>query len=124
MSLTNLILMMLCVAVTSLAQVILKIGTTQATNNVRLPDSEALLRTAGQLGNPVVLAGLGLYVTAAIIYLRVLREVDLNQAYPMVALSYVFTILAGILWLGEPMHANRIAGAALVLVGVGLIAWR
>lgn len=124
MGLTNLAIMVTTVMLTSVAQVVLKIGTTGARQAAQAPDAGTIDRFVTMLGSPLVVLGLGLYVAATVIYLRVLSEADLSQVYPFVALSYVFTMAAGVVWLGEAVHLTRLAGAALILGGVALIAWR
>ena len=124
MGLTNLLIMIGIVMLTSVAQVVMKLGTTGARQAMQTTDAGVLDRFASMLGSPLVLLGLGLYVLAAIVYLRALSELDLSQAYPFVALSYVFTMAAGFIWLGETVHLTRVAGAALILGGVALISWR
>lgn len=116
--------MLTCVASTSLAQVLLKIGTSQASARALATGQQGIGQVLNMLSTPLVMLGLAVYVGSAIIYLKVLSEVPLSQAYPMVALSYALTMLAGVLWLNEPLVASRVAGAALVLIGVALIAWR
>jgi len=124
MGLTNLLIMIGIVMLTSVAQVVMKLGTTGARNAMQTTDVGIIERFVSMLGSPLVLLGLGLYVLAAVVYLRALSELDLSQAYPFVALSYVFTMAAGFIWLGETVHLTRVAGAALILGGVALISWR
>lgn len=124
MGLTNLLIMLGTVMLTSVAQVVLKVGTSHARVDDAFPEAGTIDRFITMLGSPLVILGLGLYVAATVVYLRVLSELDLSQVYPFVALSYVFTMAAGFLWLGETAHITRLAGAALILGGVALISWR
>ncbi|MBL8414925.1 MAG: EamA family transporter [Propionivibrio sp.] len=124
MSLVQLAMMLLCVLLTSVAQVVLKIGTSKARLAATVVDPDNVGGTLAMLVSPMVILGLVLYIAATIVYLRVLSVLDLSQVYPFVALSYVFTMAAGILWLGESLHVSRLAGAALILGGVALISYR
>lgn len=124
MTTVQMLLMLLCVALTSVAQVVLKLGATRAHLSSRAAEQAGWDAMLTMLTHPMVLLGLSLYVAATLVYLRVLSVLHLSQVYPVVALSYVFTMLAGVLWLGEPVVGSRVMGAALVLAGVGLISWR
>jgi uncharacterized membrane protein len=43
--------------------------------------------------------------------------------YPVIALSYVFTIILAWKFLGETISGWSIAGTAFIVIGVGLIGW-
>lgn len=43
--------------------------------------------------------------------------------YPVIALSYVFTLLFAWKFLGEPVSGWSAAGTACIVLGVGLIGW-
>ncbi len=51
-----------------------------------------------------------------------IRRIGANATSQVGSLGPVFTIFFGALLLGEPVHAIQLAGAALVLVGVTLVA--
>lgn len=124
MGIANLAILLLCVVLTSAAQVVLKIGTSSPAIAAAAPDMDSIQRYVVLLTSPMVMLGLALYVAAAIVWLRVLSVLDLSQAYPFVALSYAVTMAAGIFWLGEQVHATRVLGAGIILLGVVLISWR
>ena len=71
--------------------------------------------------NPFVVAGLGLYVVSAVVWLAVLSRVALSFAYPIVALSYVFTPLLAWLILGEQLPSLRWLGIAVIFLGVFVV---
>ncbi len=47
------------------------------------------------LTEPYILLGFGLYAAASLLWLRVLSELELSQAYPLVSLSYAFSLVIG-----------------------------
>ena len=65
--------------------------------------------------------GLAAYGLSALLWLRVLAEVEVSKAYPFVALAIVLTMVLGVLVLGEVVPAGRAVGAALIVVGVVLV---
>ncbi len=80
--------------------------------------SETLLQ---QFLAPQSIIGLGLYFAASICYMYALRKIPVSVAFPRVALSYVLVALLAFWLYGESMSLPKIAGIALVCVGVLLI---
>lgn len=67
-------------------------------------------------------AGLVLYGLGAVLMLVAYRFGDLSTLQPILGLSYALSLLIGALWLGETLSAGRLAGVALVVLGVALVA--
>lgn len=84
---------------------------------------------AGHLGgilarimtNPYILLGLAIYACGTLFWLVALSRVDLSYAYPFVSFSYVVMLVASWLLLNEQISLLRIAGSAVVILGVLLI---
>jgi drug/metabolite transporter (DMT)-like permease len=70
---------------------------------------------------PQVFLGFVCYGLSAVLWIAVVSNVDLSLAYPMVSLAYVLVFLASWLFLGEQITALRIAGLAIIVVGVLVI---
>jgi drug/metabolite transporter (DMT)-like permease len=70
------------------------------------------------LQTPWVIAGFFLYSISAILWLDVLSKLDFSLAFPMVALTYVFTLLIGRFFFGETVGWERILGVVFILIGV------
>src|SRR5262245_44191180 len=100
----------------AIAQVLLKLGTGAA--------GAGAPSLAAMLASPWTLAGLLLYVLSALLWLRALAQLTLSQAYPFVAIAIVLTSLLGIWLLDEPVAFNRVAGCALIAIGVVVLGWR
>lgn len=89
----------------------------------------ALTLDAGHLGgilarivaSPYVLLGLAIYACGTVFWLVALSRVELSYAYPFVSLSYVVMLVASWLLLNEQISLLRIAGSAVVILGVLLI---
>ncbi len=71
---------------------------------------------------PYVFAGFVCYGLSSLIYLWVLSKLSLSFAYPFVALSFVMVMIASWALLGETLPPLRVAGAALILLGVLTVA--
>ena len=114
-------LIFLSVAVTAVAQVILKRGMSDTGMHEALgagwPSAAAAI-----VSNVWVLAGLGLYFLGAVVWLVVLSRVPVSFAYPFVGLGFVVTALLAWCVLGEGMSVQRALGTLLVTLGVALVA--
>lgn len=121
MSLKGLILILLSVGLSALAQIAMKAGVSGAS----APPASGLLGSyLAMLTSPRVLLGLACYGLGALIWLRVLTMMDVSQAYPFVALGFVLTMVLGFVLLGETPHLTRLLGAGFILVGVWLVGMR
>ena len=49
-----------------------------------------------------------------------LTRLELSFAYPFIALSFVFVIVASAVFFGEPLTATKVAGVGLVFAGLVL----
>lgn len=72
--------------------------------------------------NPHVWGGLACYGISGVTWLMALARVDLSFAFPMLSLGFVATAVYSWLYFGEILSASRVAGIALVVGGVFLIA--
>jgi drug/metabolite transporter (DMT)-like permease len=88
-----------------------------------LDDRSGLLHLAAQaLSTPVVLLGFGLYFAGFLIWMTILKDVDLGRAFPMTGIVYVSTLAAAVILFHERLNATRIAGVAVIALGVALLA--
>lgn len=121
LSLKSLILILLSVGLSAIAQIAMKSGVTGAST----PAATGVLGSyISMLTAPKVLLGLACYGLGALIWLRVLSMMDVSQAYPFVALGFVLTMALGFVLLGETPHLTRLLGAGFILVGVWLVGMR
>ena len=67
---------------------------------------------------PWVIVGFLCYGLSSVLWLDVLSKLDFSLAFPMVGLTYVFTLLIGRFFFGETVGWERIVGVALILSGV------
>jgi drug/metabolite transporter (DMT)-like permease len=67
---------------------------------------------------PWVIVGFACYGLSSILWLDVLSKLDFSLAFPMVGLTYVFTLLIGRFFFGETVGWERMLGVGLILCGV------
>lgn len=79
-----------------------------------------LLRAAS---TPYLWIGLSLYGLSFLIWLRVLSFNDLSRAYPIFAtMVFLLTTAGSIKFLNEGVTLTRIAGIAVMLIGIYIVA--
>ena len=101
----------------------------QNKNGILMMMASSLLACAGQLlwklsvdhGMWVMMAGLCLYGVGALFMLIAYRYGSLSVLHPVMSLSYVFSLIFGAWFLGEPIGAFKIIGVAVIMTGVVLI---
>jgi drug/metabolite transporter (DMT)-like permease len=67
---------------------------------------------------PWVIVGFICYGLSSIVWLDVLSKLDFSLAFPMVGLTYVFTLLIGRFFFGETVGWERLVGVLLILGGL------
>ncbi|HWH74470.1 MAG TPA: SMR family transporter [Methylibium sp.] len=111
-------LALLCVLMSSAAQLAMKLGLRGS--------GDAAATVAGTyaqaLASPLVWLGLALYGLSAALWIWVLARLDVSLAYPLVSFGFVLTMVLGVQWLGEPFSWQRLGGCALIVAGVFLLA--
>jgi undecaprenyl phosphate-alpha-L-ara4N flippase subunit ArnE len=73
--------------------------------------------------NPYLLLSLGIYGVAALFWVLLLREIELNKAYLIIALALVLVPLAGTFLFREPFSVRLFIGLVIILVGLAVAFW-
>ena len=107
-------LAMLCVLLTTAAQIVLKLGVSNPALQTLLKSGATQSFLIRATFSPYVLGGLTLYVLSTIIWLLVLARADVSYAYPFVSIGFVLTALYAYYAMHEPMSLARIAGILLI----------
>lgn len=110
------------VALSSSAQVLLKYGMSAASVQAALRSGEPVRIAWALCGSAGVVTGLLAFGLSVAAWLLVLSRTDVSFAYPFVALGIIATTLSGRFLLGEELSMLRLAGIAIVVVGVLLVA--
>lgn len=82
---------------------------------------EALVRTFTEWH---VVLGFVLIFAGSLFWLGVISRTDFSFAYPLLALSYVVSLVPAHFWLGERVTLNRIVGALIIVLGVVIVTRR
>ena len=121
LNMVNMVLILLSICCGSGAQLLLKIGgrklAAEGTSWATVDAAYIWSPAARYLG-----LGLFFYALGALIWMRVLVEVDLGLAYPFVGLGFIVVAFASYFVLGEPLLASRIIGSLLIAAGCLVVA--
>lgn len=117
-----LILILVSVLMSAVAQVLLKTGMSQPSVVASMADGRWNNIAVKVATNGWVIVGLALYVASAVLWLAVLARVEVSFAFPFVGLGFVVTMLLGWWLMGDNLGLQRVAGTLLVVGGVVLIA--
>lgn len=118
MSLRLILMILISVMLSVIAQLLLKAGAASA--NLRPQSLGSELQGLAQ--SPLVYAGLAFYGLGALVWLFVLGRAPLSLAYPFVGLGFVMVMIAGATLFGEHVGPARIAGTLLIASGCVLVA--
>lgn len=115
------VLILVSVGLSAFAQTLFRIGMTK-------PDVQAALNGGGTgllrplLLSPHLWGGMAAYGVGVLLWLFVLSRVPVSFAYPFVALGIAITTLSGVLILGETMSRLSLAGIAIIVAGILVMA--
>jgi drug/metabolite transporter (DMT)-like permease len=118
MSLNALMLILVSVTISALAQIAFKLGLASRD----IPQSGMVAEIVAKLTTAGVVGGLALYAIGTLIWLTALGRVEVSQAYPFVGVGFALTTLAGWWLFNDHITWQRLAGIALVIGGIVLVA--
>lgn len=121
MAFTSWALILGAVLLGTMAQLLLKAGTT-AVGSFAFTGAN-LIPVGWQLATqPLILGGIFAYGLSLIVWIMALSRVPVSVAYPLVSIGYVLTAIAAWHFLGESVSVMRIAGIGVIILGVVIVA--
>jgi len=103
------------------AQVLLKAGT-NAVGRFDFALANALPIGLQLATEPRIVGGTGCYALSLVFWIMALSRADLSAVYPMVSLGFALNALLAWWLLGEGVNAQRLAGIAVIMLGVWPVA--
>jgi drug/metabolite transporter (DMT)-like permease len=103
------------------AQLLLKAGT-NAVGRFAFSLDNALPVGLQLALEPRILAGTGCYALSLVLWVMALSRTEVSVMYPMVSIGFALNALLAWWLLGEALSVQRIAGIAVIMVGVALVA--
>ena len=109
--LTTMTLLLATIAVLAGGQVLFKLSA----NGLQLGDPRTFLSV------PLV-AALGIYGVATLMWLVVLTRLPLSVAFPFYGLTFLLVPILAWLFLGEPLRIQTLVGGVVIIIGVAICA--
>lgn len=122
MNLTVLLLILMSVLLSAIAQITLKMGMSSPFIQHAIASASNVAVFQSIATNLYVLGGLTLYFASAAVWLFVLAKVDVSFAYPFVGLGFIATMLLAYFINGEILSTTKIVGTLCIAIGVAIVA--
>lgn len=103
-------LMVICTALTSSAQIFYKIGADKLRFDI-----------ISIITNWHIISGMVLYASGAVLVIIALRGGEVTVLYPVITSSYIWVTIGSNYFFGEIISSLRWAGVALIIVGILMI---
>lgn len=113
-------LLLIAIVMSTTGELLLKRGV-NAVGVLSLAPADIVPTLMETFSNPFVLAGFALIFGGSIFWLAVISRVDLSWAYPMLSLGYVLVVVNSWLFLNEQVTPVRVAGVAIICLGVAIV---
>ncbi len=101
MPIRTLLLILLCVSLSAIAQITLKSGMSSARVAAAMAGDDGVAAALTIATTPAVIIGLALYGFGAVAWLLVLNKVDVSMAYPFNGIGFILTSALAVMLLGE-----------------------
>lgn len=72
--------------------------------------------------NPWVMSGIVATFIAGVSWMLAMTKFEISYAYPFVSLNYVLILAAGLLLFQESISIAKLAGSALIIIGIVILA--
>ena len=98
-------------------QTLLKVGLNEI-GGISLFEGNPVGSLLGLFRTPWIVLGFVCYGVSAILWLDVLSKLDFSLAFPLVSLTYIFSLIIGRFIFHETVGLDRIVGVLLILGGL------
>ncbi len=98
-------------------QTMLKLGLNQI-GGISIFGGHPIESLMGIFGTPWILLGFGCYGISAILWLDVLSKLEFSLAFPLVSMTYIFSLIIGHFLFHEAINVYRIIGVSAIVVGL------
>lgn len=76
------------------------------------------------VSSPLVWIGIVLYFSVFVLWMQIIRRVELSRAFPLTSLTYVTVPALGMMFFNETLSITTAMGIVLILAGVLLVGQR
>ncbi|MDR3113907.1 MAG: EamA family transporter [Treponema sp.] len=117
----NILLILASVSLNAGAQILMRTGMLKI-GEIDVSAPALFKALPGMVSNGFLWLSLLCYGISIVSWMVVLSRVEVSFAYPFLSIGYIVSTAAGYLLLGESVTPVRIAGIAVICIGVLLIA--
>ena len=116
---STIVMLLVNIALGSTGQIMLKYGTSKLkVLHAHQGFASSMIDSFKGIFTPYVLLGVLLYAISFILWIRILRQVNLSFAYPTIAVSYVIVTIASTRIFNERVSSVMTVGLCLISIGV------
>jgi drug/metabolite transporter (DMT)-like permease len=119
--LRNILLILAGVSLNAAAQILMRTGMLKV-GEINFGASALFKALPEMLSNGFLWLSILCYGVSVITWMMVLSRVEVSFAYPFLSIGYIISAVVGHFFLGETVTPVRIAGIAVICIGVFLIA--
>jgi drug/metabolite transporter (DMT)-like permease len=69
----------------------------------------------------MLVTAISIYAVTTLLWIWILREIDLSKVYPFMALAFIFVPLGSYFFLGEVFDYHYLVGLVMIVLGVTII---
>lgn len=113
----NFIMILIGVLLNAIAQLLLKKGMILI-GNIQIDLASIMAMIPKVCMNIYIWGGMLCYAVSVLVWLIVLSRVEVSYAYPFLSIGYIVTAIIGYFFLGEVMSVFKIAGIAVICLGI------
>jgi multidrug transporter EmrE-like cation transporter len=117
----NFVLILASVLLNAVAQIFLKKGML-AVGKLSFALKTVIAAIPSIAANPYIWGGFLSFGLSVFTWLIVLSRVEVSYAYPFSSIGYIVTTIAGYLLLGESLTLYKLAGIAVICIGICILA--
>jgi multidrug transporter EmrE-like cation transporter len=111
----SILIVICCTLLVAIGQYLIKLGAN------RLSHAGLVATAIGIFTIPPLFAGYCLYGIFTVLFVYALRHGELSILYPLIALSYVWVTITGVVAFHETMNPLKIAGLVVIVAGVAVL---
>jgi multidrug transporter EmrE-like cation transporter len=113
----SILIVICCTLLVAISQYLIKLGAN------RLSHAGLGATLVGIFTIPPLFAGYCLYGVFTVLFVYALRSGELSILYPLIALSYVWVTITGVMAFHEAMNPLKLVGLVVIVAGVAVLGW-
>ncbi|MCR9421161.1 MULTISPECIES: EamA family transporter [Vibrio] len=111
-------IIILSVFFSSSSQLLLKKGAESLIIPSDITIKDVFQLTIEMASNFYLVLGVIFQVIALLVWIYVLRKVDVSYAYPFISIGFVFVVVMGNVIYNEPVNTTKLLGCLIICLGV------